>query len=125
MSVGEILVFRSGAVQFGVRWKTVRVPTVFLISWIVWMAVAPVPMIPTLFPVIALASAGQRAVWKAAPLKSFTPGIAGSVGWLRMPMQLMTKRDVYVLPSSSVIVHEFESSRQRADETLVLNCMSS
>jgi hypothetical protein len=35
---------RSGAHQFGVRWKTVRSPAVLATYWIVCTPVAPVPI---------------------------------------------------------------------------------
>ena len=46
-----ILELWSGAAQFGRRWKTVRCFTCLAISGIAWMAVAPVPMMPTRLPV--------------------------------------------------------------------------
>jgi len=88
------------------------------------MAVAPVPIIPTRFPFSVLASSGQRDVWKAGPLKSWTPGITGSVAWFKMPIAVITNLDVYVFPVVSVKIQEFESSRQWADVMDVLNCMS-
>jgi len=39
-----------GAHQFGVRWNTVRWPTVLAISVIAWTAVAPVPITATACP---------------------------------------------------------------------------
>lgn len=91
----------------------------------VWIAVAPVPMMPTRFPLIALASAGHLDVWNPAPLKSCTPGMLGRVGWFRMPMAVIRKRAVYVFPVSSVSNQELEASRHRAEDTRVLNCISS
>jgi len=116
--------FRKGAVQFGVRWKTVNEPTVFLISWMVWIAVAPVPIMPTLFPFRVLASSGHREVWNAGPLNSCTPGMFGRVALFKMPIAVITKRDVYILPVLSVRIQELESSRQCAVEMEVLNCIS-
>ncbi len=40
----------SGAVQLGVRWKTVSVPAVLATSWMVWTPVAPVPITATRLP---------------------------------------------------------------------------
>ena len=52
----------SGAAQLGVRWNTVSEPTSRAMVWMTWMAVAPVPMMPTRLPASATGSFGQRAV---------------------------------------------------------------
>ena len=57
----------SGAAQLGVRWNTVRWPTSDAMVWMTWMAVAPVPMMPTRLPASDTPSRGQREVWKAWP----------------------------------------------------------
>ena len=82
----------SGAHQFGVRWNTVRWPTVLAISWIVCTAVAPVPMIPTRLPAKSTPSLGQLWVWQDRPLNVSMPGMFGIVGAERMPIAVIRKR---------------------------------
>ena len=53
----------SGAHQFGVRWNTVRCPTVLAISVIACTAVAPVPITATRLPAKLTGSCGHRPVW--------------------------------------------------------------
>ena len=59
----SILLLWSGAHQFGVRWNTVRCPTVLAISVIACTAVAPVPITPTRLPAKLTGSCGHRPVW--------------------------------------------------------------
>ena len=59
-SIGRLC---SGAHQFGVRWNTVRCPTVLAISVIACTAVAPVPITATRLPAKLTGSCGQRPVW--------------------------------------------------------------
>ena len=107
----------SGAVQLGVRWKTVSVPAVLATSWMVWTPVAPVPITATRLPVKSTGSLGKRAVWQERPLKSSTPGIVGMVGAERGPMAVTRKRASCVLPSSSVTCQSRVSSCQWAAVT--------
>ena len=53
--------------QLGRRWKTVRWPAVFEISWIAWTPLAPVPTTATRLPLKSIPSLGQRPVWRHAP----------------------------------------------------------
>src|SRR5690349_23701312 len=87
----SILLLCSGAHQFGVRWNTVRCPTVLAISWIVCTAVAPVPIIPTRLPAKSTPSLGQLWVWQDRPLNVLIPGMFGSVGADRMPIAVIRK----------------------------------
>ena len=59
----SILLLWSGAHQFGVRWNTLRWPTVLAISVIACTAVAPVPITATRLPTKLTGSCGQRPVW--------------------------------------------------------------
>jgi hypothetical protein len=49
----------SGALQFGRRWNTVNSPTLSAISPMIWMAVAPVPIMATFLPAISTGWCGQ------------------------------------------------------------------
>src|SRR5689334_1447190 len=91
----EILLLWSGAHQFGLRWKIVKWPTVFAISWIACTAVAPVPMIPTRLPVKSMPSFGQLCVWQDWPLNDSIPGMLfGIVGAERTPIAVIRNRVV-------------------------------
>ena len=88
----SIVLLCSGAHQFGVRWNTVRWPTVLATSWMVCTPVAPVPITATRLPAKLTGSCGQRAVWKDSPLNVSTPSMRGMVGAERRPIAVIRKR---------------------------------
>ena len=100
----------SGAHQLGRRWNTVSSPTLSAISPITWMAVAPVPMMPTRLPASATGSCGQWKVWKDGPRKSSMPGRRGRVGIDSRPSTVTRNRQVRVRPSATRTRQRFAGS---------------
>ena len=71
--------------------------------WIVWMAVAPVPMMPPLAGEVDRLFRPSRGV-ERLPLEIVAPSIRGRVGVESGPIAVIRKRELKRLPSSSVIV---------------------
>ncbi len=82
-----------GSTQGGVRWKSSRRPTFSTICGTTWIALAPVPMTATRFPVRST-SWSHSAVWKAGPAKESRPSISGSEGWFSPPIPPTATRAV-------------------------------
>ena len=103
---------RNGVHQLGVRWKTVRCPTVLAISVMACTPDAPVPMIATRLPAKETGRCGHSPVCQDSPLKVSTPGMVGIVGDDSGPMAVTRNRARAVLPSSKTVSHSPAASSQ-------------
>ena len=123
-SSSVITLLLSGAAQFGLRWKTVRCATSFAIVCIVWIAHAPVPIIPTRFPEKSTSSWGHLAVWYAGPLKVSLPSMFGRVNADNGPNAVIKKRATYSSFVFVLTVHKLFCWSKTHASTLLSNLIS-
>jgi hypothetical protein len=89
-----------------------------------WIAVEPVPMMPTRFPASSTPSAGQSPVWKCCPWKRSRPGKSGTFRADRQPVAMRQYCAVTCSPPSSRTLQRALASSQLAASTRVSSWMS-
>ena len=114
-----------GAAQFGRRWNTVSRSAALATSGMSWIAVAPVPITATRFPVRSRGSCGHRKEWNERPWKLSLASILGRVGVDSTPTAVATKRVVIWRPSWSLRAQVSVSSSNTIASTRQPNCMCS
>ena len=115
--------WRAGTVNWGVRWKTVRLLACLAMTGMDWTPLEPVPMTPTRLPEKSTGSWGQLPVWYQSPWKESRPSISGTLLVEMQPMAVMRYCTVTRSPWSVEISQRLVSSLNVAAVTRVLNWM--